>query len=74
MQTQREMILKHLQDFGYITPLLALEVYGCYRLSAQIFNLREEGHDIKTEYITRKNRFGQPVTFAKYVYKNSTED
>lgn len=69
MITQKQMILNHLKDFGSITPLQALDEYACYRLSAQIFKLRDEGHDIETEYITRKNRYGKAVTFAKYVYK-----
>ena len=73
MITQREMILNHLKDFGSITPLKALEEYGCYRLSAVIFELRDigrrEGFTIETRPLTRKNRFGNSVTFAEYIYK-----
>ena len=68
--TQKEMILQHLRLFGSITPLKALEEYGCYRLSAVIFELRELGRDygftIETKPLTRKNRFGKSVTFAEY--------
>lgn len=73
MITQRDMILNHLKDFGSITPLKALEEYGCYRLSAVIFDLRDigrtEGFTIETRPLTRKNRFGKSVTFAEYIYK-----
>lgn len=73
MITQKDMILNHLKDFGSITPLKALEEYGCYRLSAVIFELRDigrrEGFTIETHPLTRKNRFGNSVTFAEYVYK-----
>ena len=71
--TQKEMILQHLRLFGSITPLKALEEYGCYRLSAVIFELRELGRDygftIETKPLSRKNRFGKSVTFAEYIYK-----
>jgi len=45
--TQREQILAHLRQHGEITPLEALQQYGCYRLGARIYDLRQEGHDIK---------------------------
>ena len=67
--TQKEMILKHLQMFGSITPFKALEEYGVYRLSAVIFDLRADKVNIDTNYITRKNRFGKNVTFAEYILK-----
>lgn len=49
--TQNEMVLGHLKREGSITPLVALSLYGVYRLSARINDLREEGHDIETERI-----------------------
>ena len=35
MMTQNEMILDHLRTYGSITPISALEHYGCMRLSAR---------------------------------------
>lgn len=32
MQTQNDMILRHLRAFGSISPREALELYGCMRL------------------------------------------
>lgn len=72
--TQNRMILQHLKEFGRITPALAIEEYGCYRLSARIHDLREQGHIIKTNHISRKNRFGHTVVFAEYEYKFSTDE
>lgn len=46
--SQRARILKHLKAGKSITPLEALGVYGAYRLSAVIFDLRAAGYDIKT--------------------------
>ena len=70
MMTQNEMILDHLMTFGSITPMKALEEYGCMRLSARIADLKERGYrdNIRTEFISRKNRFGKTVTFAEYKF------
>ena len=65
--TQTDMVKKHLNKKGFITSWDAIKLYGCTRLSAQIYILRNEGMKIKTEHITKKNRYGFPVTFAKYV-------
>lgn len=65
--SQGEMIKKHLIKRGSITSWEAIKLYGCTRLSAKIYNLREEGFDIKTDHVTKKNRYGYPVTFAKYI-------
>jgi hypothetical protein len=44
-----------------ITPLQALNKYGCFRLAAAIHKLRKEGMAIETEYVTQNGK-----TFAKY--------
>jgi hypothetical protein len=59
--TQNQRILDYLKSGKKLTPLVALEKFGCFRLSARIFNLREEGHAIITKNITRKGK-----TFAEY--------
>ena len=48
IRTQKQNILKHLQDGSSITPLTALESYGCFRLAAIVFDLKKEGWNIKT--------------------------
>jgi hypothetical protein len=35
-----------------VTPLLALQEVGCFRLSARIFDLRAMGHRIEREWVT----------------------
>ena len=47
-QTQNDMILVALKNGERITPLSALESFGCFRLSARIWDLRNEGHPINT--------------------------
>ena len=60
-QTKQEKVLTHLQTYGNITPLEALNEYGSFRLGAIIFNLRKEGYDIKTNIVPKKG-------YAKYTY------
>ena len=60
MKTQIESILTHLNRKS-ITPLEALEHYGCFRLAAVIHVLRGRGHEIKT---VDKKQNGK--TFAQY--------
>ena len=64
--TQKKMVLAHLQQHGKLTPLDALALYGCYRLSSVIFRLRNDGHDIKTVNKTGRSRYGGVVKFAEY--------
>jgi len=46
VETQRQKILKHLQRGWAINPLVALKLYGCFRLSSIIFLLKKDGHKI----------------------------
>lgn len=47
------MVARHLQEGKSITPLEALTMYGAFRLSAIIFDLKnEEGMDIRTDMVT----------------------
>ena len=62
--TQEYEVLKHMKDHGSITPLEALNHYGCFRLAARIHRLREQGHDIQTDIITHGDK-----QFAQYRLK-----
>lgn len=60
-RTQKDMVLDHLMNKGDITPIDALNYYGCFRLAAVIFELREDGYAIDTNMVTRNGK-----TFASY--------
>lgn len=66
---QRDMILNHLKKHGSITPVEAMNDYGCMRLGARIWDLRDLGYDIETKMETSKNRYGQTICYAKYILK-----
>ena len=60
-KSQKENILEYLQIGNKITPLEALYQFGSFRLSAIIFELRQEGSNI----ITHKKKVVE-TTFAEY--------
>jgi hypothetical protein len=66
--SQKDSVLKHLKSGREITPLDALEQYGCFRLAAVIWNLRDEGHSIATKTVS--NKYGK--TFASYKLKDDS--
>lgn len=62
----RKQILKWLMEHGTITQDEAIKHFRCYRLSARIFELREHGHDIKTDMVSGVDAEGFPFRYAKY--------
>lgn len=50
--TQTELILADLKRGRKISPIDALEDYGCFRLGARIWELKRDGHPIKTELVS----------------------
>jgi hypothetical protein len=67
MNSQKKIILKKLQKGERITPLDALSEIGCFRLSGRIFEIREEGYDVRTEII--KTKSGKRI--ARYYLKKT---
>lgn len=49
LKTQEQAILKWLNDGQELTPLDALNAFGCFRLASRIWNLRKKGYCIETE-------------------------
>lgn len=58
---QNEQILKHLKRGYRVTPIQALQKWGCLRLSGRIYDLRAQGHKIRTEIVERHGK-----RFAEY--------
>lgn len=63
--TQNERILNHLKAHGSITPLEALDRYGCFRLAARIGELRSKGHGIDTDTVRRNGKHFAVYRLAK---------
>lgn len=47
MKSQKDRIKAHLLSGKSISPLEALNLYGCFRLGARIWDLRHEGMEIE---------------------------
>lgn len=67
IDSQCDMILRYMQEEGSITPVDALREFGCFRLGARIWDLRNRrGVRIKTLSVREKNRYGKSVRYARY--------
>lgn len=65
-ESQRKKIACYLKSGRSLTQDEAIRMFGCYRLSARIFELREQGMDIKTEIKTMKHREGDETFITQY--------
>ena len=64
--TQKERVIRHLQDFKTITSREAFNDYGISRLSSIIYRLRKSGYVIETHKTYGLNRYGDKVNYATY--------
>ena len=67
--SKTEKVLEHLQKYGSITSLEAIELYGATRLAAIIFELRKNNFEIDTIDMPFVDRFGTKSHYGKYVLK-----
>lgn len=65
--SQCEKILKHLQHYGAISPIDAMQEYGIMRLASRINDLKRRGHKIISFTEKSKNRNGETVRYSVYV-------
>lgn len=63
--TQCEKILRHMQDFGSITSLEAMQEYGIMRLASRIADLKQMDIPIQKEMVSGKNRYGEATSYAR---------
>jgi hypothetical protein len=71
-RAQRENILAHLLACKTLTPVEALDMYGCFRLGARIWELKQPqhgSHPIITKMVTLDS--GKRV--AEYIYNFGQE-
>lgn len=66
MATQCERILDYIAENGSITQLDALREFGCMRLASRISDLKRQGIPVKRTMETSKNRYGEPISYARY--------
>lgn len=64
--TQCERILNYIEENGSITQLEALREFGCMRLASRISDLKRQGFPVRRTMESAKNRYGEPVSYARY--------
>lgn len=72
--SQNDMILDYLQKNGSITQAEAISRFGCYRLGARIWELKQRGHKIIKVLESGRNRFGMPTRYARYALIKLSSD
>ena len=71
--SQDKIVLWHMTKHKYITSFKAFELYGITRLSAKIYNLRQDGHKIGMAWEESVNRYGVPVRYGRYFIEKTKE-
>lgn len=64
--TQQDRILEALKQGHTISPFMALNEFGCYRLSDVIWKLRNKGYNIITDSVEVLTAHGDKATVANY--------
>ena len=64
--SQKSRVLNYLQTGRRLTRYNSWEELGIFEVPARICELRQEGHDIKTNMHTIVNRFGEHVRVAEW--------
>lgn len=63
---QVDRIVEYMKENGGITSLEAARDLGCMRLGARIFEIKERGIEVKSEFINVENRFGEICRVKRY--------
>jgi hypothetical protein len=59
--SQNNKILNYLKTGKKLDPMKALKMFGCFRLSARIFDLNEMGYNIECTNVSKNGKH-----FAEY--------
>ena len=68
IKTQTDAIKWHLKNYGHITSLQAIKLYGATRLADIIYKLKKQGYTIHKTDLEFTTRFNKKTTVAKYLY------
>lgn len=64
--SQCRKILEYLQSGGSLTPMEALQMFGCMRLGARVYDLIREGYPIQGKMEVHKNENGEYKSYKRY--------
>lgn len=69
--TQAKRVLDYLESGNTITTLNAFNELGITRLAARIYELKEEGHDVKSKRIKVTNRYDEQCSVSEYYMESN---
>lgn len=72
--TQAQRVLDYMVRFGSITTRDAFNDLGVTRLSARVFELRNDGYNITGKRVKVKNRFGENSIVMEYRINESEKE
>lgn len=64
--SQKERVLKYIEDFGSISSFEAYKDLGITQLGARIWELKKDGVEIRTRWKVSYNRYLEKVTYKEY--------
>ena len=64
--SQQAQILEYLKTHRGISQAEAIDSFGCYRLGARIYDLKDRGYKVDVIMEDGVNRFGRPTRYARY--------
>ncbi|MBQ0113309.1 MAG: helix-turn-helix domain-containing protein [Bacteroidales bacterium] len=64
--SQCDKIVRHMNEYGSISQLEAMQEYGIMRLASRISDLKKKGYVIEDKMVHRTNRYGEPVHYKRY--------
>ena len=64
--TQKDRILEYIRNFGSISSFEAYANLGITQLGARIDQRKKEGYELKTEWESNINRFGEKTDYKRY--------
>lgn len=72
--SQKDRIINYIRQFGSITSWEAYKDLGVMQLGARIDQLQKEGYVFRTEWESKKNRYGENVSFKRYYLADMTAE
>ncbi len=74
MKGSKPRIIAYMKAHNGITSMDAFRDLGITRLSARIKELRDMGYNIVTLMIDSENRYGEAVSYGKYILKGEPNE
>ena len=64
--TQKQRIINYIREFGSISSWEAYSDLGITQLGARIDQLKKEGYEFKSKWVSNTNRFGEKTDYKRY--------